>query len=349
MKRDNSTMKSDVSTTIACLKMDNPTMLAAGILGLTGASLKRVALRGAGAVVTKSISKEKEEGYPNPTVVEHIEGNAVLNAIGLSNPGCEEFAKEIPKAKEGGKPVIVSVYGKTPDEFVEVSERMEKAGADALELNLSCPHSRPGIHVGPYFVPYFGQDEEMTFEVVEEVVNAVKIPVFAKLTPNVSSIVPIAKAAEAAGASAITAINTVGPCARIDINTACPIIGNTVGGLSGRAILPIAIRAIVDLKLTVDIPIIGVGGVTDSNDAIEMMLAGASAVQIGTAIMYKDLNIFGEIKDGIRRYMIEHGYTCLEDFVGQSLKFFENGRERITRKQQMTIFYFSHISKPIHA
>jgi dihydroorotate dehydrogenase (NAD+) catalytic subunit len=345
MKRDNSTMKSNVSTTIACLKMDNPTMLAAGILGLTGASLKRVALRGAGAVVTKSISKEKEGGYPNPTVVEHIGGNAVLNAVGLSNPGCEEFAKEIPIAKEGGKPVIVSVYGSTPSEFVEASERMEKAGADALELNLSCPHSMPGIHVSPYF----GQDEKKTYEVVEVVVNAVKIPVFAKLTPNVSSIGPIAKAAEEAGASAITAINTVGPCARIDINTACPIIGNTVGGLSGRAILPIAIRAIVDVKLEVDIPIIGVGGVTYPDDAIEMMLAGASAVQIGTAIMYKDLNIFDDITDGIRRYMKEHGYARLEDFVGKSLKIFENSRERTLRKTQMNAYHLSHTLKPTYA
>ncbi|MHC1635404.1 MAG: beta/alpha barrel domain-containing protein, partial [Candidatus Methanospirareceae archaeon] len=113
-------MKTDISVTVGGLKLDNPTMLAAGILGLTGASLKRVAAAGAGAVVTKSISKEENIGYPNPTVIEHIEGNAIINAIGLSNPGCEEFAREVAIAKEGGKPVIVSVYGKTVEEFVEV-------------------------------------------------------------------------------------------------------------------------------------------------------------------------------------------------------------------------------------
>lgn len=315
----------DISCIVAGLKLDNPTMLAAGILGLTGASLKRVAIHGAGAVVTKSIGLHEREGYSNPTVLEHIEGNAILNAVGLSNPGCEEFAKELPIAKEGGKPVIVSVYGSTTEEFVEVSKRMEEAGAEALELNLSCPHSMPGIYAGEYF----GQDPDKTYEVVEEVVNAVKLPVIAKLTPNVSSIVTIAKNAEKAGASAITAINTVGPCASIDINTACPIIGNTVGGLSGRAILPIAIRSIVDIKLAVKIPVIGVGGVTHPCDAIEMLLAGASAVQIGTAIMYYDLNIFGEINEGIREYMLKHGYTRLEDFVGKSLKFFEKRKHTL--------------------
>jgi dihydroorotate dehydrogenase (NAD+) catalytic subunit len=320
----------DISVTIAGLKMDNPTMLAAGILGLTGASLKRVALHGAGAVVTKSIGLHEREGYLNPTIVEHIAGNAVLNAVGLSNPGCEEFAKEIQRAKEGGKPVIVSVYGSTEEEFVEVSKRMEEAGADALELNLSCPHSKPGIYAGRYF----GQDEKSTSNVVEKVVNAVKLPVFAKLTPNVLSVANIAKKAEEAGASALTVINTVGPCARIDINTACPIIGNTVGGLSGRAILPIAIRAIVDVRLAVKnkIPIIGAGGVTYFRDAIEMMLAGASAVQIGTAVMYKDLKIFDEINQGIRRYMLKQGYTRLDDFVGKSIEYFEK------RKQQDLAF-----------
>lgn len=321
-------MEINLSTTIAGLTLDNPTMLAAGILGLTGASLKRVAACGAGAVVTKSISKDKKKGYPNPTVVEHLHG-AVLNAIGLSNPGCEEFAKEIKIAKEGGKPVIVSIFGSTPDEFVEVAERMEKAGADAVELNLSCPHSMPGLHTNPYF----GQNPEFTFKVTEKVVDVVE-NVWVKLTPNVSQIAPIAKKVEEAGASAITAINTIGPAVRIDINTGCPILGNTVGGLSGRAILPIAIRAIVDIKLAVDIPVIGVGGVFQARDAIEMMLAGASGVQIGTAVMYKDLNIFEEIKKGIREYMKEHKYTYLEEFVGQSLNFFETSGNRVGAYQK---------------
>lgn len=315
----------DMACNVAGLKMDNPTMLAAGILGLTGPTLKRVANHGAGAVVTKSIGLHEREGYPNPTVVEHIAGNAILNAVGLSNPGCEEFAKELPIAKEGGKPVIVSVYGSTTEEFVEVSKRMEEAGADALELNLSCPHSMPGIYAGEYF----GQDPGKTYNVVSEVVNAVKLPVIAKLTPNVSSIVSIAKKAEEAGASAITAINTIGPCARIDINTACPIIGNTVGGLSGRAILPIAIRSIVDIKFAVKIPVIGVGGVTNPEDAIEMLLAGADAVQIGTAVMYKDLDVFDEISEGIREYMLKHGYRHLDDFVGKSLKYFEERKHTL--------------------
>lgn len=312
--------------TLSGLKMDNPIMLAAGILGLTGASLRRVAMHKAGAVVTKSISKEAEEGYPNPTVVEHERG-VILNAMGLSNPGCNLFADEVAKAKEAGKPVIVSVYGSNPDEFCEVSSKMEGAGADALELNLSCPHSKPGIYPGTYF----GQSENMTFEVTRLVTKSVKIPVWVKLTPNVTSIVPIAKKAEGAGASAITAINTVGPATRIDINTACPVIGNTVGSISGRAILPIAIRAIVEIKLAVDIPVIGVGGVFNARDAIEMMLAGASAVQIGTAIMYKGLGIFEEIKDGIASYMIEHGYTRVTDFIGRSLKFFREGGKNIAR------------------
>jgi len=306
-----------LDTNIESLKLDNPTMLAAGILGVTGSSLKRVAKAGAGAVVTKSISKNERSGYCNPTVLEDIEGFSLLNAMGLPNPGCEEFANEIPIAKEGKKPVIVSIFGSTVEEFVYIAKRMERAGADALELNLSCPQSTPGIQKNIYF----GQDEQLTFKTTESVVNTVNIPVFVKLTTNVSSIGRMAKKAEEAGASAITAINTL-PAARIDVNTGCPILANTVGGLSGYAIFPRALGAVIEIKSYVDIPVIGVGGVRDSRSAIEMLLAGASAVQIGTAIMYRDIQVFEEIKEGIKEYMKEHGYGRLEEFIGLSIKYF---------------------------
>ncbi|MHC1581698.1 MAG: dihydroorotate dehydrogenase [Candidatus Syntropharchaeia archaeon] len=306
---------SSISTEITGIHLDNPTMLAAGILGVTGSSLSRVARAGAGAVVTKSISVEERFGYRNPTVIEDFD-HTVLNAMGLPNPGCEEFVREISLAKRGGKPIIASIFGSNTEEFVYVAKKMEKAGVDALELNVSCPHSVPGVKT---FL--IGQDPELTFDVTENVVKSVKIPVWVKLTPNVSSISKIAEKAADAGAGAVTAINTV-PAARIDINTGYPILGNTVGGLSGRCIFSIALRAVVEIKKSVDISVIGVGGITGPDLAIEMMLAGASAVQIGTAVMYEDLQIFEKVKEGIRNYMEKHGYERVEDFVGLSLKYF---------------------------
>jgi len=299
-------------TEIAGLKLANPTMLAAGILGLTGSSLRSVVEAGAGAVVTKSVGLKPREGYPNPTVVQVECG--LLNAVGLPNPGIHHFIEEIREAKETGVPIIVSVYGYSSEEFAEVAKVATEAGADALELNVSCPHvEETGAEIG--------SDPELVTEVVREVKKKVEKPVFVKLTPNVANIAEIAKAAVEAGADAITAINTV-RAMTIEIETTRPLLANRIGGLSGPAIKPIAVRCVYEVYREVDVPVIGCGGITTWRDAVEFMLAGASAVQIGTAIAFKGLGVFKSVTKGIDAYVKKKGFSSVKEIVGLANKNF---------------------------
>jgi dihydroorotate dehydrogenase (NAD+) catalytic subunit len=292
------------------LRLTNPTMLAAGILGMTSLSLKRVAEAGAGAVVTKSIGLKPRTGYTNPTVVQTDCG--ILNAMGLPNPGIEYFTKEIDEAKTAGCPIIVSAYGFSAEEFVQVAKKATDAGADALELNVSCPHvERTGSEVG--------QDTKLLKTVVNAVKRETRIPVFVKLTPNITDIVDCAKAAKKGGADAIVAINTVRAMA-INVETTKPILGNKFGGLSGPAIKPIALRCVYEIYREVNIPIIGCGGVSDWRDAVEFMLAGAKAVQIGTAVAFKGLNVFQSITKGIHAYLKTKGFESVKEIVGLAHK-----------------------------
>lgn len=302
-------MHNKLSVELAGLRLANPTMLAAGILGMTSLSLKRVAEAGAGAVVTKSVGIKSRIGYPNPTVVQTDCG--ILNAMGLPNPGIEHFAKEIREAKKTiSCPTIVSVYGFSVEEFVKVAEKAEEAGADALELNVSCPHvEKTGSEIG--------QDTELLEDVVKAVKKQVNKPVFVKLTPNVTNITECATAAEKAGADAITAINTVRGMA-INAETAKPILGNKFGGLSGPAMKPIALRCVYEVYREVKVPVIGCGGINDWHDAVEFMLAGATAVQIGTAIAFKGLDVFQSINKGIEAYLKTKGYKSVREIVGLS-------------------------------
>lgn len=298
-------MNVDLTVSLSSLKMRNPLMLASGILGNTGAVLRRVAEAGAGAVVTKSIGLKPRKGYLNPTIVEVDCG--FINAMGLPNPGVDVFLEELKIARKSNVPVIASVFGSTVDEYVEVAYRMEQAGADAIELNLSCPHAGGLIQ--------FSQEPQKTFEVVNAVKSTVKIPVFAKLTAEVTSIVEVGRAAERGGVDGVTAINTLRAMV-IDIEAARPILSNKFGGLSGRAIKPIAIRCVYELYEELNIPIIGVGGILDYRDVVEFMMAGASAVQIGSAIAIRDLNIFKEITVNLEEYVEEEGYRSLKSIIG---------------------------------
>jgi dihydroorotate dehydrogenase (NAD+) catalytic subunit len=301
-------MSSRLATEVAGLKLANPTMLAAGILGLTGLSLRRAAEAGAGAVVTKSVGLKPREGYPNPTVVQVECG--LINAMGLPNPGIHCFGEEIREAREGGVPVIVSVYGFSPEEFAEVARIAAEEGADALELNVSCPHvEKTGTEIG--------QSPQLVAEVVEMVKKRVQKPVLVKLTPHVTDITEVAKAAAEAGADAITAINTVRAMA-INIETTWPILANKIGGLSGPAIKPIALRCVYEIFQEVDVPVIGCGGVTTWRDAVEFMLAGASGVQIGTAIALKGLGVFKSITRGIDAYLKKGDFRSVTEIVGLS-------------------------------
>ena len=303
-----------LATEICGLELVNPTMLASGILGYTGFSMKSVIEAGAGAVVTKSLGMEPRTGYPNPTVVQVDCG--LLNAMGLPNPGINHFGEELKELKKAGVPTIVSIYGFSSEEFAKAAETAANLGADALELNVSCPHVEKGG-------AEIGSDTSLLAEVVEKVKKRVDKPVFVKLTPNVADIGEVAKAAVEAGADAITAINTVKAMA-IEIQTARPLLANKFGGLSGPAIKPIAIRCVYDIYRAVDVPVIGCGGITSWQDAVEFMLAGASAVQIGTAIAYKGIEVFSSVTRGIETYLKKKSYKNVKELVGlaHNLKIF---------------------------
>jgi len=281
-------------------------MLASGVLGISGKTLKRVADSGAGAVVTKSCGLDVREGFPNPTVVEVPCG--LLNAFGLPNPGVKAICEEIAEAKDGKVPVIASVYGFSKNDYAEAAGIAEEAGADAVELNVSCPHVREvGVEIG--------QKADLVAEVTSSVKSKVDVPVIVKLSPNVSNIVDIGIATQRSGADALCAINTVRAMA-IDINVKKPILGAKIGGLSGPAIKPIAVRCVFELYEAVDIPIIGCGGAAGWQDAVEFLLAGAVAIQIGTAIVHKDLGVFKEIESGLADYMKDGGFRRIDELVG---------------------------------
>lgn len=288
------------------IKMNNPTMLAAGILGSTAASLNWAGRSGAGAVVTKSFGMYPNKGYANPTTVEVTGG--VINAIGLSNPGVDNFKIELEKL-DGSVPAIASIYGANQEEFSEIAAKVDGL-VDALELNVSCPHAMGGCGSA------IGQDPDLTAKIVKSVKKSVDLPIFVKLTPNVTDIVEIAVEAANAGADALTMINSLGPGMRIDIDTGKPILNNRFGGLSGPAIKPVAIRCVYDVYSSVDIPVIGVGGIRNHEDVLEFLYAGASAVQIGTSIMYDGIDIFSKITMGLDGFMKREGYESIGEMVG---------------------------------
>ncbi|MEM2105762.1 MAG: dihydroorotate dehydrogenase [Candidatus Bathyarchaeia archaeon] len=302
-------MKISLNVNLGNLKIANPTMLASGVLGYSAETFEAVAAGGAGAIVTKSIGLKPRAGYLNPTIVQANCG--LINAMGLPNPGIEEFATEIRQTKSVLKvPLVVSVYGFTAEEYAEVAKKAVGAGADAVELNVSCPHVKEtGAEIG--------QNAKILAEVVNKVKKAVDKPVFVKLSPNVTDIVEIADAAVKAGADGLTAINTVRAMA-IDAETAMPILSNKFGGLSGPAIKPIAIRCVYEIYENVKVPIIGCGGITSWRDAVEFLLAGASAVQIGTAMALKGVSVFGAVVRGIRAYLKRKNFRSVEEIVGLS-------------------------------
>lgn len=296
-----------VTVEIAGIRFKNPLMLASGIMDEQGDSMVRAAENGAGGVVTKSIGINEREGYKNPVVVEIETG--MINAIGLANPGIDNFKNEIQAVIKKGIPVIGSIFGSEKD-FPVLAEKMERFGVNGIELNLSCPHVKG---VGSEI----GQDPALVEEIVSEVKKKVKIPVFAKLTPNTTDIVKIAKSAEKA--DALVLINTVRAIA-IDIYAKRPVLSNLVGGYSGPGIKPIGLRAVYDVRKEMDIPIIGVGGISNWRDAVEYILAGANALQVGTAIYYRGFSVFDEINRGIEAYMNEEGYNSIKDFSGLAVK-----------------------------
>ena len=296
---------SSLKTRVGSLEFENPSMVASGIMDETGLSMVRILRSGAGAAVSKSIGLEAKPGHANPNFIEVNAG--CINAMGLPNPGIEAYAEEMEVATKEGK-IIGSIFGANADDFAKLAGRMEDFGACAVELNLSCPHAKGyGIEVGT--------DPKLVRTIVSSVKAAVDIPVWAKLTPNTHILTDIGKAVEDGGGDAIVAINTLKAMV-IAPEFARPILSNKVGGLSGNAIKPIGVRAIYDLRKAVSIPLVGVGGISNYRDALEYIMAGASAFQIGTAILDSGPEIFGTVCKGISKFMKRYGYRSIDDMVG---------------------------------
>lgn len=286
----------------------NPIVLASGILGVTGAGLANTIKMGAGAVTTKSISLEPRAGHKNPVMMgtEHF----FLNAVGLSNPGVVNALPEIAKLRSlTDAPIIGSIFAGTAEEFGVVAEKICQGPIDFLEVDVSCPN------VGQEF----GRPFAYSIEAIESITKIVKskatVPVIMKLSPNAWNIAEIAKAAEAAGADALTAVNTVSGM-MIDIEARRPVLSNKVGGVSGPALFPIALKCVYDVYEAVKIPIIGTGGITTGRDAIAMIMAGATLLGVGSAVYYNKQNCFTKITAEMEEFMKTENIKNLEEMRG---------------------------------
>ncbi len=290
---------------LAGIAMESPLVLASGVLGTTASSLRRVALAGAGAVTMKSCSLQPRAGHPAPCILPW--GGGILNAVGLSNPGAEGAAAEIAEFKRTCPvPLFASIFAGSAEEFGRLAGRIAGAGPDLIEVNVSCPNVQ-----SEFGIP-FAADPDACGRVARAVKDAAgSIPVSIKLSAQCASLARMAEACQRNGADAITAINTAGPGMWIDTGTGRPVLSNRVGGVSGPAILPIAVRAVYEIRKAVDLPIIGTGGVSCANDALQLIMAGADAVGIGSAIYGGGIGLFGEINRGLEDFLKEGGYDSI--------------------------------------
>jgi len=297
----------DLAVSIGPLRLQNPLIAASGCFGYGVEYADVVDLSTLGAVVVKGLFLAEREGHPPPRIVETPAG--MLNAIGLQGIGVHRFVREcLPRLRELGAVVVVNVCGATVDEYVEVSRVLSDAeGVAAIELNISCPNIKEGGIT-------FGCSLPGTHAVVSAVRRATTLPVIPKLTPNVTDVAAFARVSEEAGATAVSLVNTFLAMA-IDVETRRPRLSNVMGGLSGPAIRPIAVRMVYECRQAVKIPILGMGGVASAADALEFALAGATAVQVGTA-NFVDPFIWTKLRAGIEDYMMRHGVTRWVDLVG---------------------------------
>jgi dihydroorotate dehydrogenase (NAD+) catalytic subunit len=297
----------DLSVRIGSMRLANPFMAASGCFGYGVEYAGAVDLTSIGAVVSKGLFIKPRDGHPPERIVETPAG--MLNAIGLQGIGVHRYIKEkLPELRRIGATNVVNICGSTLDEYVELARILSDAeGVHALEVNISCPNIKEGGIT-------FGCSLHGTFDVVSAVKKATHLPVMPKLTPNVTDVASIAKAAEDAGADAVSLVNTFLAMA-IDIETRRPKLSNIVGGLSGPAIRPIAVRMVYECRNAVKIPIVGMGGIANAADALEFIIAGATAVQVGTA-NFVDPFIWNKLTDGLRGYMQRHGIERVTDLVG---------------------------------
>lgn len=296
----------DMRVKIAGVEWNNPVTVASGTFGSGEEYSEFVDLNRLGAVTTKGVANVPWPGNPTPRVAEIHSG--MMNAIGLQNPGIDVFCKrDIPFLRQYDTKIIVNVCGRSTEDYCEVVERLANEDVDMLEINISCPNVKEGGIA-------FGQNPKAAEEITRAVKKYAKQPVIMKLSPNVTSISEMAKAVEAGGADAISLINTLTGM-KIDINRKPFALANKTGGVSGPAIHPIAVRMVYEAANAVNVPIIGMGGIETAEDAIEMLLVGASAVSVGTANFYNP-NVTMEIVDGIARYMEQNHFASVQDMVG---------------------------------
>jgi len=277
--------------------LKNHTVLASGILGNSKDILERVYENGCGLVTLKSIGPEQRDGHKNPTVIDL--GCGMINAVGLPSPGYLNMENEWAELENRNFPIIASIYGGSVDEYRRVAEYVSAKKPDFIEINISCPNSEQHGMI-------FGINRESSRDVVSAVKSVISVPLIVKLTPQAPDIADIAKTCEDAGADAICAINTVGPGMVIDIESGRPVLAFKKGGLSGPMIKPIAVRCVFDIYKAVSIPIIGLGGIMTGEDAIEMIMAGASLVGIGTAVRYRGIDVFQKVADEMDAWLKSH-------------------------------------------
>ena len=291
---------------IAGVEFKNPVTTASGTFGSGTEYSEFVDLSLLGAVTTKGVANVPWPGNPTPRIAETYGG--MINAIGLQNPGIDVFVnRDIPFLKQYDTKIIVNVCGKTTEDYIDVVERLGDQPVDLLEINISCPNVKEGGIA-------FGQDPKAVEAITREVKRHAKQPIIMKLSPNVTSISEMAKAVEAGGADAVSLINTLTGM-KIDVNKKAFVLANKTGGVSGPAIHPIAVRMVYEAANVVSVPVIGMGGIASAEDAIEMILAGASAVSVGTANFF-DPAVTMKIVDGIESYMKQHGFESVADMVG---------------------------------
>lgn len=298
-----------LSVDISGIKLQNPFILASGFLGISQSVFNRLHKIGLGAIVSKSISLKPREGYKGPTVVS-IDEKSYINAIGLANPGALYFAKEI---SNNTAPLILSLVGSSQKDFPKLIDKFDKLNILGYEINLSCPHvAKMGMEVG--------DDPELVKDIIKTIKHKTKKPVIIKVGIGNIDILRLSQVIKDSGADAITAINTIRAMS-IDYETARPILNNKIGGLSGKSIKPIGIRCVYEIYRNVDIPIIGCGGIFTWEDVLEYILAGASAVEIGSAIGYGNINIVKKITRGLKNYLEKKGYKNLKEVRGIAHKY----------------------------
>ncbi|HEU4468727.1 MAG TPA: dihydroorotate dehydrogenase [Nitrososphaeraceae archaeon] len=300
----------NLSVKLDKIHLRNPTMLASGILGISQSIFERLYHENIGAIVTKSISVKPMKGYPNPTVIP-LGGGSYLNAVGLSNPGVDAFSRELSNNKI--IPIFISLVGSSEKEFSKMVKAFDALNILGYEINLSCPHvSKMGMEVG--------DDPEAVNKIVKTVRMNTNKPISVKVGVGSIDVVELARVAVDAGADIITAINTLRAMS-IDIETMMPILSNRIGGLSGNAIKPIGIRCVYEISKKLEVPVIGCGGVSSWKDVVEYMIAGASAVQIGSVLGSSGPRIFNQITTGLKKYVEKKQLKNIGEIIGISHKY----------------------------